>query len=157
MKKLFTLFICISMAWAAHAQNDSTQLAAKTLDALKSGKLADIQNLIAPVSVYREMYPEAKDLTDEQLKQKTSGNEKLKADFDALLKKISDKKLNLEKLQYDSLDAENPWGKDIGPWAITVYYSLNGKKSSLSIAALRHKGQWYFMEFLITTKAFEGL
>jgi hypothetical protein len=155
MKKLILFALLAIIGIAANAQLDSARLAANVVEALKSGKVDELKKLVAPPDVYRDLYAETKGLTDEQIKEKTIESEKLKGDFENLMKIAKEKKIDLKKLQYDSLNAENPWGSDELPWSVTIHFSLNGKSSLLAISAFRHKGNWYFMEFLITTNAFK--
>ncbi len=147
---LFALFfIC-----AANAQ-DSTALSKGVLNALQSGNIEDLKKLVAPPDVYKAVYAEAKTLTDEQIKEKTSGSEKLKSDFESLLTKAKEKKIDLTQLQYDSLHTENPWGSDEAPWAMNIYMSIKNKPVVVALSALRYNGNWYFMEFLTTTNVFK--
>lgn len=156
MKKAGFIFILILFAQMAMAQSsDSAELAQNVVNAIKSGKIEEVKKLIAPPSVYREMYAETKQMSNEEIKQKTSESEKLSGDFDNLLQRAKTKKVKLAALQYDSLTAENAWNNYLGPWALVVYFSVDGKQTKLAVSALRHKGQWYFMEFLMTTNAFK--
>lgn len=156
MKKLLLIPIFVFMAFTVQAQNDSAQLAQKVLKAIKSNDLEAVKNLFAPLSVYRKLYPkETKELTDAQMKEKTSDNPKLKEDFEALQQAAKEKKVNLEQLTFDSVKVVNEWGSDEAPWGMSIYYTLNGKRGEISVAALRHNGQWFFSEFLMPSNSFK--
>ncbi|KAB2916528.1 MAG: hypothetical protein F9K23_07955 [Bacteroidetes bacterium] len=154
MKKLFLTVVSLFILAAANAQ-DSTALSKGIMQALQSGDIEDLKKLVASPEVYKALYAEAKTLTDEQIKEKTSGNEKLKSDFESLLGKAKEKKIDLKQLHYDSLHTENPWGSDEAPWAMSIYMSINNKTVELAVSALRYNGNWYFMEFLTTTNVFK--
>lgn len=149
MKKLFLTTVLLFVLLGAGAQ-DSTALCNGVLSALQSGNIEELKKLVAPPDVYKDVYPEAKTLTDEQILEKTSGSMKLKEDYEKILLTAKEKKVDLKKLQYDSLEAENPWESYEGPWGITFYTSTGSKTAPITIAALRHNGRWYFMEFLIS-------
>ncbi len=149
MKKLFLTAVSLFSLIAANAQ-DSAALSKGVLQALQSGNIEDLKKLVASPEVYRAVYPEAKTFTDEQILEKTSGSLKLKNDFEEILLTAKEKKVDLKQLHYDSLEAENPWESYEGPWGITFYTSTGSKTAAITIAALRHNGRWYFMEFLIS-------
>jgi hypothetical protein len=149
MKKLFLTFLSLFFVYAANAQ-DSTVLCKGVLQALKSGNIEALKKLVAPPEVYKAVYAEAKTFTDEQIKEKTSGSEKLKSDFESILTAAKQKKVDLKQLQYDSLEAENPWESYEGPWGISFYASIGEKTAHITISAFRHNNNWYFMEFLIS-------
>lgn len=154
MKKLFLTLVSLFILTVTNAQ-DSTALSKGVLHALQSGNIEELKKLVASPEVYKAVYAEAKTLTDEQIKEKTSGSEKLKSDFESLLGKAKEKKIDLKQLHYDSLHTENPWGSDEAPWAMSIYMSINNKPIELAISALRYNGSWYFMEFLTTTNVFK--
>lgn len=149
MKKLFLTAVSLFSLIAANAQ-DSAALSKGVLQALQSGNIEDLKKLFATPDVYRAVYPEAKTFTDEQIIKQTVDSEKLKIDFEDVLSTAKKKKVDLKQLHYDSLEVENPWETYEGPWGITFYTSTGSKTAAITIAALRHNGRWYFMEFLIS-------
>lgn len=157
MKKVLLLTLAFVAISTAKAQTDSIQLGKNVLEAIKSGKIENLKKLVAPPSVFREIYAETKELTDEQIIEKTSESDKLKTDFDNLMAEAKTSKVDLNKLEYEKITVENPWGGDESPRAINIFFTYNGKKGDLALSAFRHKDNWYFMKILMSTNVFEGL
>jgi len=157
MKKLLIVIIFIFSVVAAQAHGlDSAQLAKDFIESIKSGKIDSLKKLVAPPEVYRKLYPkETGALSDAEIIAQTAGSPKLQADFDSLQAEAKHRKVDLRKLEYDSLEAENVWGTDEAPWAMTVYHSYKGKSDSFAISVIRFEGRWYFMEILMTSSAFK--
>lgn len=153
MKKLLLLSITIAFSFTAKAQRDSYDLSVGILEALKSGKFEDLQKLVAPPSIYKAKFKGVDSLSDEQIKEKTSHNPKLKADFEKLLANAKEKKVDLSKMKYKTLDMEMI--RD-GVYAITITFSIGDKTGKLAISGMNYVGNanWYIMEILITSRAF---
>lgn len=157
MKKFLPgLLLLLSVNYMQAQGLDSIQLAKGFIESLKRGNADSLKKLVAPPEVYRKIYPkETEQMSDADLIAQTAGNPKLKADYDSLLAKAKSRKVDLKNLQYDSLRAENVWGTDNAPWAMTVYYTYKGKSDSFAISVIRFEGSWYFMEILVTSDAFK--
>jgi len=152
---LTVLLVCTAVAAQAHGL-DSAQLAKEFIESIKSSKIDSLKKLIAPPEVYRKISPnETEKLTDSEIITHTAGNPRLQADFDSLLSAAKTKKVDRNKLQYDSVKVENVWGDDNAPWAMMIYYSYKGISSTLGISVIRFEGSWYFMEMLTNANAFK--
>lgn len=152
MKKTLLLSIIIAFCFTAKAQTDSIQLAKNIIEAITSEKLENIQNLVAPPSVYREVFPEQiNGANNEEIEAETSKSEKLKADFENILEAAKAKKVNLSKLSFKAVETELMMPNVYGT---TITFSVGEKIGKIAVSALKHKGNWYLMEILLTSRAF---
>ncbi len=152
MKKLILLLLVAGFGFSVKAQTDSAQLAKNIIAALKSEKVENLQKLVAPPEVYKAMFKETEEMTDDQIIEKTSKSPKLKSDFEALISNAKEKKVNLNKLKYKSAVIEVMPG---GPYGVSITFAVKDKTGKLAVSALKHNDNWYLMEILITTTVFE--
>lgn len=151
MKKLLLLSITIAFCFTAKAQTDSTQLGKDIIAALKSGKVENLQKLVAAPAVYKVKFKETDKLSDAQIIEKTSKSPKLKADFEKLIANAKEKKADLNNIKFESSTMDIMPG---GPFGVSISFSIGAKTGKLAVSAMEHEGKWYLMEILLTSRAF---
>lgn len=153
MKKLILSTLTLLFCVIVNAQ-DSTEFAEEVIEAIKSKKVENLQALVAPPSVYREAFPkETFGASNEEIEAETSKSEKLKADFENIQKSAKEKKVDLSKLEFKSIVA-SPMMPNV--YGATITFSVGDKTGKLAVSALKHKGNWYLMEILISVGVFKG-
>jgi len=150
MKKIMLLLFTVAFCFTAKAQTDSIQLAKNIIDAIKCGKVENLQKLVAAPAVYKAKFKETEGLTDEQIIEKTSNSPKLIADFEGLLAKAKEKKIDLGRILFESTTID-PMP---GGFGVSIKFSVGEKTGKIAVSTMKHNGNWYLMEIILTSRAF---
>lgn len=155
MKKTLLISLSIAFCIVAKAQTNSVQFAQNILNSIESGNIENLKKMMPTIEMYRSMSKTPDKYTDEEILKKTVEGEKLKSDFEKLQKYAKEIKVDWKAMQFDSIVADNIGLQTEAPWPIEIHFSVNGKHAVLPIIVVKSKGQWYFMDILMTTTVFK--